>query len=216
MQDFSHQQQFQRFFFAPPKGGLVQGLHKAIHGNCAIYFYPGVIFTPKIREMIPKFWLTASFSEWVEKSWWFAREKICQNPRSVPSVIFLAPFKQIEGKAQPEAFDPSDPFFFGGVLTGSILMGQIFHKDVRSFGFNRQFFHWFSWNHSVQVVETSATWGLETHQISCKQLMDENQNLYSNYLFPTWSKKVRWWFQKGKWSNLTHIFLPRFKWEEIF
>ena len=25
-----------------PKGGLIQGLYKPIHGNCDIYFYPGV------------------------------------------------------------------------------------------------------------------------------------------------------------------------------
>ena len=32
-----------------PKGRLIQGLYKPIHGNCAIYFYPGVTygcFTP--------------------------------------------------------------------------------------------------------------------------------------------------------------------------
>ena len=27
-----------------PKGRLIQGLHKPIQGNCAIYFYPGVYF----------------------------------------------------------------------------------------------------------------------------------------------------------------------------
>jgi len=26
-----------------PKGRLIQGLYKPVHGNCAIYFYPGVI-----------------------------------------------------------------------------------------------------------------------------------------------------------------------------
>ena len=26
-----------------PKGRLIQGLYKPIHGNCAIYFYPGVV-----------------------------------------------------------------------------------------------------------------------------------------------------------------------------
>ena len=30
-----------------PKGRLVQGLYKPIHGTCAMYFYLGVLFHPK-------------------------------------------------------------------------------------------------------------------------------------------------------------------------
>ena len=31
-----------KYMAQSPKGGLIQGLYKPIHGNCAIYFYPGV------------------------------------------------------------------------------------------------------------------------------------------------------------------------------
>ena len=31
-----------KYMAQSPKGRLIQGLHKPIHGNCAIYFYPGV------------------------------------------------------------------------------------------------------------------------------------------------------------------------------
>ena len=31
-----------------PKGRLVQSLYKPIHGECAIYFYPGVVFPTKV------------------------------------------------------------------------------------------------------------------------------------------------------------------------
>ena len=31
-----------KYMAQSPKGRLIQGLYKRIHGNCAIYFYPGV------------------------------------------------------------------------------------------------------------------------------------------------------------------------------
>ena len=31
-----------KYMAQSPKGRLMQGLYKPIHGNCAIYFYPGV------------------------------------------------------------------------------------------------------------------------------------------------------------------------------
>ena len=39
---FSQKKTSGKYMAQSPKGRLIQGLYKPIHGNCAIYFYPGV------------------------------------------------------------------------------------------------------------------------------------------------------------------------------